>query len=263
MSRLVLLAFLIAAACAVPSAARARIVQFVLTNESRLWSEDGTLSEALRGSFDVTEMPLPTVFAVDAVTGFSLRTASHVITGAGFLRRLGGDRVSLVIEGNCDGLPVLLVSKPPHSPRAGEIRLELTSKEGAEKAIRMILVAAASPGADTDGDGAHDQADNCPRVADATQTDADADRIGDVCDACPATQAGRTVFADGCAIEDRCPCEGPRPQEEWRSQREYVQCVARELKTWRQQGRLGKVEIRRLLQDAVQSGCGRRVLATL
>jgi hypothetical protein len=54
-------------------------------------------------------------------------------------------------------------------------------------------------GADSDGDGVPDTADNCPLVANPDQADRDNDGIGDVCDACPLgeaaclTSAGTTV----------------------------------------------------------------------
>ena len=38
---------------------------------------------------------------------------------------------------------------------------------------------------DTDGDGLTDGGDNCPEVANATQTDGDGDRVGDACDVLP------------------------------------------------------------------------------
>ena len=40
---------------------------------------------------------------------------------------------------------------------------------------------------DTDGDGVGDACDNCPIAPNATQTDADGDGVGDVCDNCPAS----------------------------------------------------------------------------
>src|SRR5262249_35211288 len=40
-------------------------------------------------------------------------------------------------------------------------------------------------GGDTDGDGIHDCADNCPTVPNPTQANADGDAFGDACDPCP------------------------------------------------------------------------------
>ena len=45
---------------------------------------------------------------------------------------------------------------------------------------------ACAPGADPDGDGICDPADNCPTVANPDQADADSDGVGDVCDNCVA-----------------------------------------------------------------------------
>jgi hypothetical protein len=47
---------------------------------------------------------------------------------------------------------------------------------------------------DPDGDGRCTSADNCPSVANPTQTDTDGDLIGDACDPCP---AGPNLDSDG------------------------------------------------------------------
>ena len=44
------------------------------------------------------------------------------------------------------------------------------------------VVPLAASGADSDGDGVEDTADNCPQISNADQADFDADGIGDVCD---------------------------------------------------------------------------------
>ena len=77
------------------------------------------------------------------------------------------------------------------------------------------------------------------------------------------TSAAASVLLNGCSVAQLCPCDGPAPDQGWQSQRDYVQCVARQLKTLRQERNLDKSEIRVLLQDAVRSGCGRRVVASL
>lgn len=41
--------------------------------------------------------------------------------------------------------------------------------------------------------------DNCPNIANASQTDSDGDNVGDVCDLCPGTAPGATVDQYGCA----------------------------------------------------------------
>ena len=44
------------------------------------------------------------------------------------------------------------------------------------------VVPLAVSGADSDGDGVDDTADNCPQISNADQADFDADGMGDVCD---------------------------------------------------------------------------------
>jgi len=143
------------------------------------------------------------------------------------------------------------------------MRLRLSSAKGDRGGFVVALVAAPQrDGAtDTDGDGLADEADSCPAAANADQADGDGDGVGDACDTCPGTAAASPVLASGCAIEQACPCDGPGADEEWADQRAYVQCVARALKSMRRGGLLGKGEIRLRLQDAVRSGCGRRILA--
>ena len=49
----------------------------------------------------------------------------------------------------------------------------------------QVQVLAARLTNDADGDGAYDDADNCPASANATQVDSDGDRMGNGCDPCP------------------------------------------------------------------------------
>jgi hypothetical protein len=46
----------------------------------------------------------------------------------------------------------------------------------------LYSLAVVDPGADVDGDGLPDVADNCPGLANADQLDTDGDGVGDVCD---------------------------------------------------------------------------------
>jgi hypothetical protein len=262
---------LVVAACALPRTVLARTVHYVLTAESRLvllcqgCDPNPVAAEPVTGSFDVTEMPVPNQYSVDAVTGLTLRSAHNTISGTGFLQRLGADRMAMVVQGQLNGLGVLLTSGRRQPARPGEIRMQLSSPKGEQSGIRLTLIAvpAAADGDDADGDGVIDSQDNCSYVANPTQSDADGDGVGDACDACPDTSPTDTLISSGCSLSQRCPCDGPAPDREWESQRDYVQCVARELKTLRQRHGLDKSEVRLLLQDAVRSGCGRRVIALL
>jgi hypothetical protein len=254
-----------------PGVAHARTVHYVLATESRLTvlcencDPNSVSAETLGGSFDVTEMPVPSDYAVAALTGLHLYTANTVLTGSGFLQHLGADRMAMVIDARVNGESVLLTSGRRQPSSSNAIHMQLTSPNGSGSTVHVTLVAQPLlvEVADADGDGIADDSDNCPQVANASQLDSDGDGVGDACDVCAATPSGDTVLADGCSLGQKCPCDGPSEDRQWENQRDYVQCVARELKVLRRQRHLDKSELRLLLQDAVHSGCGRRVLASL
>jgi len=210
-------------------------------------------------------MPVSSEYAIAALTGVHLYSANNIVKGSGFLQQLGADRMAMVIDAQLNGVAVLLTSGRRQPSRANEIHMQLTSPSGAQSGVRVTVVAQplASDEADADGDGIPDDTDNCPRVANPSQLDSDGDGVGDACDSCAGTSPADLVLADGCSLGQKCPCDGPSIDRQWDSQRDYVQCIARELKVLRRQRHLDKSEIRLLLQDAVHSGCGRRVLALL
>lgn len=267
--RRALVAFLAVALCAVPGRAFANTVHYVLTAESRLTllcqgcDPNGAASESITGSFDVTEVAAD--YAVEAITGFFVQGANHALKGAGFLQRLGSDRMAMVIDGTLNGSSILLTSGRRQPARRNEIRMQLTSPKGEASGVRLSIVAVPVVGTadDADADRVGDDLDNCAQLANPAQSDADGDGTGDACDLCPDTPSSDTVIADGCSLSQQCPCSGPSADREWESQRGYVQCVAKQLKVLRQSQNLGKSELRRMLQEAVKSGCGRRVIASL
>jgi hypothetical protein len=73
-----------------------------------------------------------------------------------------------------------------------------------------------SLGGDSDGDGVCDKNDNCPLVANASQTDSDGDGIGDACDSTdPCAALGGDTDGDGvCDKNDNCPLASNPSQED-------------------------------------------------
>jgi hypothetical protein len=58
---------------------------------------------------------------------------------------------------------------------------------------------------DADGDGICDPEDNCPAIANDTQSDTDADGTGNACDGCPADPLDDVDQDGACANADNCP----------------------------------------------------------
>ena len=56
------------------------------------------------------------------------------------------------------------------------------------------------PYPDSDGDIIPDTSDNCPNLANASQTDTEGDEVGDACDLCPETPPGTPVSQFGCGF---------------------------------------------------------------
>jgi hypothetical protein len=57
---------------------------------------------------------------------------------------------------------------------------------------------------DRDGDGVHDEIDNCPQTANVDQRDGDHDRLGDACDRCPGVVGFSNRDGDGDGRPDDC-----------------------------------------------------------
>ena len=64
--------------------------------------------------------------------------------------------------------------------------------------------AATSPASDGDSDGTLDVDDNCPAVANPSQTDSDGDGVGDACDNCVGVANFDQADADGDGLGDAC-----------------------------------------------------------
>jgi hypothetical protein len=262
------LALLIGACLLLTAAARADAysIRYVLTDESSVVHYCKECpnpfgdQQRLAGEFYLTVLQAP---GLEAVTAVSWRGESLSITGTGFLQRFASDQLAVVIDARVNEKRVLLTSGHRQSTLPGEIRVRLASPRDAAEGYVVALVArpVAADGADGDGDGVPDGIDNCPSLVNPGQEDADRDGVGDGCDDCAETDAGDPVLRSGCSPEQLCPCDGPTDGEEWASQRDYMQCIARSLKVLSERKKISRSRVRELIQEAVRSGCGRRELA--
>ena len=268
-SSLAVALFVFVAAGFTPTIAAAHTIHYVLTDESRVVAVCRSCelpplpAEPLEGSFDVTVMPVRDVFGAEAITGVDWRSESFSIAGTGFLQRLASDSIAMVIDARFNEEAALLTTGHRQRSTPGDIRIHLVTPRDVENgyAVDIVAVPVMTDGPDADGDGVPDTLDNCPQIATRDQQDQDQDGVGDACDECADTQLGSPVLNDGCSPSQRCACDGPAPDKEWGSPREYVQCFARALKQLYRQKKLTRSEVREMMQDAVRSGCGTRVLA--
>ncbi len=124
---------------------------------------------------------------------------------------------------------------------------------------------------DLDGDGIANNTDNCPNTANASQNDYDSDGKGDACDddvdgdgvanssdACALTELNAVVKpAEGCSIDQLCPCEGPRSTTGSRKNHgSYVSCVAKTAESFFAAGLITQAEKDAVCSEAGQSSCG-------
>ncbi len=81
--------------------------------------------------------------------------------------------------------------------------------------------------------------------------DSDQDGVPDYLDECPNTPAGEVVDAEGCSIEQLCPCEAS-----WKNHIAYVKCVKMVTAHFKRAGLITEVQERTLFKEAKSSGCG-------
>jgi hypothetical protein len=126
---------------------------------------------------------------------------------------------------------------------------------------------------DDDNDSVGDTADNCPLLANGSQSDFDVDEVGDTCDAdvdadgvendsdlCPSTPLNEEVdSATGCSIAQLCPCSGLRGTTVlWKNHGQYVSCVAKSAESFVGLARLTPAEKDATVSAAANSSCGSR-----
>lgn len=127
---------------------------------------------------------------------------------------------------------------------------------------------------DTDGDGFDNDVDNCPEVANVSQSDFDDDGVGDACDEdvdgdgvlnavdiCPLTPLGAVVRPDtGCSIAQLCPCEGPKGTgTAWRNHGAYESCVAKNATDFVKRRLITFWAWGNEVSTAARSVCGKRI----
>ena len=124
---------------------------------------------------------------------------------------------------------------------------------------------------DDDNDLVLDAADNCPLNYNEDQEDFDLDGIGNACDPdqdndgvtndfdiCLSTPAGDQINAEGCTVNQLCPCEGPLDAITiWRNHGKYVSCVTKAANSFFKAGLIDAGVSGILTSEAARSGCGK------
>jgi hypothetical protein len=88
----------------------------------------------------------------------------------------------------------------------------------------------------------------CPLTPDC---DCDGDGVPDKDDDCLNTPPGAIVDANGCSIEQLCPCSGP-----WKNHKQYVKSVREQaFRFWRER-RISVHERNAIVKEAEKSNCG-------
>src|SRR2546425_2251697 len=82
--------------------------------------------------------------------------------------------------------------------------------------------------------------------------DSDNDGVPDYLDQCPNTPAGAVVGANGCSIDQLCPCDGP-----WRNHAEYLRCLRDVVATFVSERLVSAAEGRAILGQGERSNCGK------
>ncbi len=83
--------------------------------------------------------------------------------------------------------------------------------------------------------------------------DSDMDGVPDYLDQCPITPAGAVVDANGCSIDQLCPCDGP-----WKNHGEYLNCLRVVAAQFALDGLITETQAKLLLREAASSDCGKR-----
>lgn len=218
----------------------------------------------LSGNFQLTALPVAGSLAFAAITDMVLYAEGLTIRGSGFVQNLEANRQAMVISATVNGRELLLRSGQRPSFHEDGVRLILSSADAEGVSYLIVLEANAdlSAASDADGDGIDDTTDNCRTLANADQADGDADGVGDVCDSCEGASAG-LVNANGCTVEQICPCHEQRDGSSWENRAQYLRCVAAEARVLRREGQVSTADAWRLVREAAKTTCGRPIIAML
>jgi len=85
------------------------------------------------------------------------------------------------------------------------------------------------------------------------ECDCDGDGVANKDDLCADTLPGAAVDANGCSIEQLCPCSGP-----WKDHKEYIRAVREQAFRFWKEGRIRVAERNSIVRQAEQSSCGSR-----
>jgi hypothetical protein len=83
--------------------------------------------------------------------------------------------------------------------------------------------------------------------------DSDGDGVANDRDNCPDTAPGEAVDANGCSIEQLCPCTGP-----WRNHGEYVNRLSEVANRFEGAGLISRQKKLELIRQAAASDCGKQ-----
>jgi hypothetical protein len=83
--------------------------------------------------------------------------------------------------------------------------------------------------------------------------DSDRDGVHDDADNCPGTPAGEVVNASGCSIDQLCPCE-----QQWKNHGRYSSCVENAAEDFAAAGLITEDERGAIVAEAEQSSCGKK-----
>lgn len=109
---------------------------------------------------------------------------------------------------------------------------------------------------DKDDDLIENSADNCPKDVNPTQDDADVDGVGDACDLCSDGLGTGVVNKRGCTIDQLCSCDGPEPDQAWKSHRKYLRCVKKKARNFARHDLITREERRAVVSGARANDCG-------